>query len=229
MQGRLVLDILLARASTLNLLTTMSGGTVDAAAVELRLLYELQKLSETFDFELLTVISTNLFATQAGERQYALPADFGRFLNPNDEGEEGLFLTDGTTESALHYRAPWLFRSQQTTTNGRPAYFTVLRGSVLQLDPPPDTTAYTGTGVYIKAIDTSVLDLDYPVVQSGCLVDMVLGTLALDAQHPQAPSLLALADRARGRLLNANARQRQRFQSKTGRLAQETRQRFVLR
>ncbi len=231
MRGRLVLDLILARASSLGL-TTAAGGAVDAASVELTLLYTLQTLAETFDFDLLTVISDPLLATQTDERQYALPPDFGRLMTPHDDLESGLFLDDGTNEHPLRYRDPITFRQEQTTTSQRPAYFTIVHGPALRLDPPPDSNSnagYTITGVYIRTVDVSILEEDVPMFQTGCLVDMVLGTLAMDHGHANAALYLQRGEQARGRLINTNARMRQQFQSKTGRLASDTRQRYAVR
>lgn len=231
METRQVIDTILGRAMLLGL-TTSPGHQVDASAVELLVLQTVQGLAETFDLDFLTVITERMFSTQTGERRYTLPSDFGRFVTPRDDNESGLLLSNGTNESPLRYREPLIFRQQQSTTNNRPGYFTLVNGPAVLLDPPPDAnsgTPYTGTGVYILAVTPALLDQDWPIPQASCLVDMVLGMFASDSSHPQSQLLFAKGEQARARLLNATVRQRQQFQSKTGRLAHDTRHRFTLR
>ena len=146
MQMRTLIDTILARCAALKLRSSESGA-VDASAVELLVLHELQKLSDSYDFETLMVQADPLFVTAPGQRTYALPEDFQRFLLPKDDHETGLRLHNGTSEGVMVYREPETFRRMWGTTNGHPGSYTLLAGPVISVDPPPDTTSYRGVGI----------------------------------------------------------------------------------
>jgi len=219
MQGRTLIDIVLARCQDLGL--TGASGQVDASAVELMVLHVLQSLADSFDFDTLTKVVDPLFVTSTGQDTYALPEDFGRLLMPHDEEGSGLRCrSSATNEWALVYRDPLALRRQRSTTQTRPAYFTLLAGKQLLLDPPPDangTTGYIGVGIYIHAITAELLEGEVPLNHPAALVDMTVARLAADKSHPQTPLLVGQAEQARGRSINANARTRQQFQSRTSR------------
>lgn len=215
MHMRLLIDLILSRCQTLGL-TGTTQTPVDASAVELTLLHVLQGLSDGYDFETLTRIGDPyFFVTRVGERQYALPDDFQRFLLPKDEQTDGLSLHDGTTEWELTYKIPGEFRRQWSTTNGKPQSYTLLYGPTVMLDPPPDansTTGYRGVGAYIRTITPDLLEGEVPMLFPGALLDMALGQLATDQPVASTPLLIQQAETARTRMLNAHARLRQQFQ-----------------
>jgi hypothetical protein len=223
MQMRQLVDTILARCSALKLQNPTTG-LVDTAAVELMLLHVLQGLSDAYDFETLMVIGNPLFITVPGQRTYALPDDFQRFLLPKDAETDGLWLHDGYNAGLLTFRSTDDFRRQWSVLNGTPRYFSLGAGPSIVIDPPPDTNTatsqvgYHGVGTYIRTITPELLDGPVPIPFPAGLVEMTLAVLALDNSHPATPLLLAHGEQARGRLLNAHARQAQLFQSRTSRI-----------
>jgi hypothetical protein len=227
MHCRTVVDWILGRCQELGL-TSEESGQVDAAAVELALLQVLQSVADSWNIDGLTVIADPMFVTHTGQRSYPLPEDFGRFITPRDAHESGVLLSDGTHEWPLHYREPFHFRREWSTTATRPAYFTLTGGGTLQLDPPPDannSTHYTGIGIYMRAVTPDLLDGVLPVAQAAHLIDMTVGHLAVEKGHPAHVLLATKGQQALGRLVNGNARMRQQFQSTSGRVWRHTRRR----
>ena len=221
---RTVVDMILSRAQDLGL--KGESGQVDGSTVELALLHTVQRLADSWDFDTLTQIANPMFTTGTGEDTYRLPEDFGRLLFPQDDQESGVFIYDGTNEQVLVYRDPFTFYKNRSTTNQRPAYFTLLTGKQLRLDPPPDsngTNAYRGRGVYSIAITEELLEGEVPLAQPAALVDMTVAALAVDKSHANQAVLLQQGEIARSRIVNANARMRQQFQSKHGRTWRHTR------
>ena len=224
MYMRTLIDTILARCAALGIKNNADINAVDASAVELMLLHVLQGLTDGYDWEMFLTTAEPLFASQAGVLSCALPEDFQRFLLPNDEQTSGLFLWDGTTEWGLTYLQPEEFRRQWQRTAGKPVWFTLTAGPTVVLDPPPDATAaYVGSGTYVRTMTPAILDENVPILFPSALVEMTLAPLALDAAHVASQGLLATADVARTRLINAYARQAQRFQTRTGRALTSTR------
>ena len=225
MQTRTVVDMVLARCQDLGL--KGESGQVDGSAVELMLLHVLQGLADSYDLDGLTKISDPMFVTSTGQTTYALPEDWGRRLTPQDDDTSGIRCrSSATNEWDLKYRDPMEFRRQRSTTNTRPAYFTLLSGNTLELDPPPDGNSgvgYLGVGVYIQAITADLLDGEVPLSHPAALVDMTVARLAADKSHPNQQLLAAQGEQARSQLLNHNARMKQQFQSRTGRVQRSTR------
>jgi hypothetical protein len=223
MQMRQLVDTILARCQALKLQSPTTG-LVDTAAVELMLLHVLQGLSDTYDFETLQVFGNPLFVTVPGERTYALPDDFQRFLLPKDAETDGLWLHDGYNANLLTYRSTDDFRRQWSVTNGPPMYFSLGAGPSVVLDPPPDTNTatsqvgYHGVGTYIRTVTPDLLDGAVPLLFPAALVEMTLAVLALDSGHAATPVLLVQGEQARTRLVNAHARLAQQFQSRFRRI-----------
>lgn len=221
---RTLIDTILARCAALGIKNNAEMNAVDASAVELLLLHTLQGLADGYDWELFITTGEPLFATVPGVRSYALPEDFQRFLLPNDENTSGLFLWDGTTEWTLTYLQTEEFRRQWQRTAGKPLWFTLAAGPMVLLDPPPDDTAlYVGSGTYIRTITPAILDENVPILFPSALVEMTLAPLAIDASHASSQALLAASEVARTRLINAYARQAQKFQTRGGRVFTSTR------
>jgi len=221
MHFRTIIDRIAQRCQALGL-TQGDTGQIDVSAIELHLLHVMQGLAERHDFDTLTNIAEPMFVTRTGERTYRLPEDFGRLVTPQDDQTSGLLIDDGTNEYPLTYRDPELHRRQQSPTNQRPMYFTVLAWARIRLDPPPDgngtnNPGYTGIGTYIQAITADILDGEVPFTHPASLVDMTLAQLAGDRSHPQSAFLLQQALRAESQLINHMRRMQQQFQSTSSR------------
>jgi len=224
-----LLDMLLLRAQDVGL-TEEDSGKVDVTSLLQRVVHILETLSDTYDLDALTMTATPLVTTQSGQRDYALPPDFKRFINPRDHDESGLFLIRNGQSRPLGYRDPWTLERQKTETAGIPAFFTRL-GGVIRLDPPPDDNdgaQYTLSGLYIRHTSRETLETDIQQLPAALLLDMALAQYALDKGDVRAPALLVESEKARTRLLNHVARQKQRFQPQIGRLAHDLRHRFTI-
>lgn len=207
-----VVDKVLPRARRLGLLDAETG-QVDAVEVETALLSYMQWLVAQYDLDAFTVINENMGTTTVGDRDYALPEDFGRLFQPEDRDEHGIFLHDGTHMHRLTYRKPdeWL-RLLASSVN-RPSYFTI-SGRTIQLDPAPNTNTdsnYTLRGAYIRAIQDIDLDATLPIplrtAEEGTLAQM-----AADFASPSATLLTAKSSNLESGLVNQQRRTRQPFQ-----------------
>ena len=164
MQYRAVVDMVIPRAMRMGLVDAETG-QVDAVEVEMALLRYIQWLVAKYDLDAFTTLNEEIATTSTGRRDYPLPEDFGRLMQPDDRDEHGLFVHDGTNLHRLRYRDPQEWLRLQTSTNNRPTYFTII-GRDLQLDPPPDannSNHYTLRGTYIQDVNDFSLDDELPV------------------------------------------------------------------
>lgn len=212
-----ILNRVLGRARRLKL-TMPETGLVDAADCALSLHSTLSQLLGHYDLDAFTVAGT-LFVTSAGVDTYALPADFGRLLVPQDRDASGLTLLTSATASPadLTYRDPALFHRLRSTTTGRPGFFT-FSGKRVVLDPTPDSNSdsdYTVTGVYMQEVSLDALeDIDLPLTYGAVLEHTALAQLASDSGSPQAQVLLLEAAGATTALVNHEYRTRLQYKQK---------------
>jgi len=221
-----VLDQILPRAKRLGL-TDAETGQVDAVECELALLHVIQSITDTWDLDAFTVINPNMFVTQQGKDTYPLPDDFGRLIHPREEDKYGIFINDGSNSASLDFIRPEEYLRNKSSTNGKPARFTISQ-STIRIDPPPDTNSssnYTGEGVYIQRIEEINLDDRVAFGQASTLVDATIAQLgALFGGSANLVGFIAMSERSITRLVNHEKRLRQGFQSNvTKRLGRSTR------
>lgn len=225
-----LVNMLAVRAQDAGLLDPIAG-RVDLGSLTQRLIQCIEELTDTYDLWPVTVVDDAWETTVANQRDYSLPADFKRLINPRDADESGLLLEDGERVTPLRYRSPWVFEHEKTETAGRPTYFTMTDAGVI-LDPPPDTNGgsqYTLQLVYIRHVTVTTIAADAVRFPTASLIDMALGMYAVDTGHARAAVFMQAGEQARSRLLNQAARARQKFQPYTGRLRTASRQAVPLR
>ena len=209
------LDIVLGRARTLRF-EDPDTKQVDAAEVELAAYYALLWIVDGWDLDIFTTFDDAIATTTAGKRDYKLPSDFARLQVPRDKRESGIFLltTSGQQPNPLFYRDYDDWYRRRSTTNGTPSYFVIQDNDTLLLDPPPDDNGgsnYTIQGVYIREVDQ--LDDNDPILVSHptALIELTLAQLAEDKGATQRVELRNKANSSVSRLVNNQARIRQRF------------------
>ena len=210
-------DIVLTRARRLGLKNPESG-IVDASDIELAIYSALLDLVGKYDLDGFVVTNTSMFTTTIGIDEYALPADFSRFVTPREKDRYGIGVWDGSSLSPLVYQRPDEMIRLRPTTNNRPRYYTLTAYGKVKLSPTPDangTTNYTGRGVYVRdllpdELESGTVPLGYAMV----LEKVALAQLGVDLGHPQAPVLAGEAARAITTTVNGQARQRLEFQNR---------------
>ena len=198
-------------------LESEATGQVDMGVVEAAVLYVLRDLSARYDFGWLTVRNPTWFVTEPGVDEYELPAGFGRLVNPNDRGEYGVLVNNGTHETGLKYRDPADLVEEQTPTNYQPTDFSILASGRMWLYPKPDSNDdlnYTISGVYIS--DVRAIDRDGDVPFEPAMANVFIsGAVAYMAGVSGAPNAQALASNAATALVQMvgrQARQQVKFQ-----------------
>ena len=120
----------------------------------------LSRLAAQDEFDFLKQSLEPLIATKPSQREYRLPDNFPQnflsFSNP-DTGETSYAckLDDGSSALAMLFEQPEAFyrRDLSIETDSRPHTYTITGnpsgGKMLVLSPPPDTTTYEISGVYM--------------------------------------------------------------------------------
>lgn len=202
------------------------SGHVDLGEVELALLHAARSLSATIDLDALHVVEEHFIRTEAGIPEYVLPADFGRFIRPDDEDDTGIYLRTSTENGGgapmRQMDAADMLR-RRTTQNQRPTHYCLVAGRRIRLWPTPDTDAaggdYIVSAVYIKAINADAFMDDQAHLntnESTYFRDATLAQMAEDMEKDNAEVLRARANASFTRLANEALRNRQRFQRKRG-------------
>lgn len=141
---------------------TGSGRTsrLNAEDIQEMLAESLSDLSSMEDFDFLKLSLDPLIQTEPGVRSYELPENFpANFIKTTDpEWGEYVFsvkLDDGNHASPMRFERVDQFhlRDLSTEQDSRPSAYTIEHtpagGRQITLAPPPDTTTYTVSGVYV--------------------------------------------------------------------------------
>ena len=178
---------------------------VDASEVETYVMASVCYLAIIYQLQHFLQMNRGLFRTVASVEFYPLPPHYG-FWSPEETRRSGFVIaeSDGTSPNNLEYYDPARFNLLRSTTNGKPARFTLMQ-NFMYLQPIPD-------GVYsIEALDRPVQDVDeVPDPYVPAVKIETLWRMASDLG--KATALLADERTQKLRtLVNGEARQRQRF------------------
>jgi hypothetical protein len=192
-----------------------TSAQVDIGEVQLAVYSVLSWLVQAYDLDAYTVHKDHWFATEAGESVYDLPPDFGRLLSPHEEGDSGVFLDNGTWRDELPYQRVRESADDRQERPGAPTTFSIIHPHKMWLSPLPDDNGganYTVGGAYVVQIEPAHLTGAVPHPITSMLEQSSLAQIASDKGSPVSQSLEARAANARTQFINAQARQRQRFQ-----------------
>jgi hypothetical protein len=177
---------------------------VDHMVVQNLIEQALVRLASQEQLDVLKASLEPFMQTEPSVREYSLPEDFpSNFLRYKDpdtgQTEWACKLDDSNSAWALDWEPPEVFyrRDLSAETAAQPTAYTITRtpngSKQLVLAPPPNTTSYTISGVYMPA--SFDLDRDsLPSVSPELLRFEVLKRLAPDNQSFQAAWRDALGD-----------------------------------
>jgi len=195
---------MLPRAQRLGLVDPQTG-YIDREEISHYLQASVRYLANRYQLQHFLKMNRELFRTEVGMESYVVPPNYG-FWYPDETRKSGLAVTnsDGTQTANLEYFDPPRFNLFRTTTQNKPAWFTLMEG-LLYLQPIPDAT------YLIEAIERPIQDgADIPEPYVAAVEIETLWRMASDLGKAT-----VLLDRERLELLrtlvNGEARMQQKF------------------
>lgn len=127
-------------------------GYVDEDELDVYVKGAVRYLANRYQLQHFLEMNRELFRTVQSVESYAIPANYG-FIAPDDTRRSGIAAadSDGTNTTNLVYYEPVRFNLIRSTTESKPAWFTVI-GNLMYFGPIPDA-------IYIiEAVERAVQD-----------------------------------------------------------------------
>ena len=180
-------------------------GLVDEDELKVYVRSAAQYFANRYQLQHFLNMNRELFRTSASVESYTIPANYG-FIAPDDTRRSGIAAadSDGTNTTNLEYYEPVRFNLIRSTTESKPAWFTVI-GNLMYFGPIPDA-------IYIiEAVERAVQDgEEIPEPYVAAVETETLWRMAAD----QGKATQVLADerlQLTRSMVNNEARTRQKF------------------
>ena len=158
----MTIELLIDQIDRAHMLETGRKLPVDRMVIQDLVEQSLSSLASQDEFDFLKQALEPLIQTKPSLREYPLPENFPqnflRFSNP-DTGEQSWSckIDDGSSAQTMRYESPEAFyrRDLSAEPTGQPFAYTIIGmpsgGKQLVVAPPPNTTSYTISGVFMPS------------------------------------------------------------------------------